>query len=50
MNKFFIFVFVSVKMHCHQKPVAPDYDLSQTGLVPNKKSRLKPDLRRLKKA
>jgi len=33
-----MFVFVSVKMQCHRKLVAPDYDLRQTGLVPNKKA------------
>jgi len=33
-----MFVFVSVKMHSHRKLAAPDYDLSQTGLVPNKKA------------
>jgi len=45
-----MFVFVSVKMHRYRKRVAPDYDLSQTGLVSDKKSRLQPDLRRLKEA
>jgi len=41
-----MFDFVSVKMHCHQKLVAPDHDLSQTRQVSDKKSRLKQDLRR----